>query len=447
MPASLQLALLIAILLPAGKVVAAICTRVGVPAILGELLVGVLAGPGCIDILHLHLFSGTPAADAFLLIAQIGGIVLMFIAGLETDIDRMREASVTAFLVALSGVIWPFFLGAGAAHMLGLPWSSACFLGGALTATSVSISARTLMDAGRMTSPEASVILGAAVIDDVMGLFVLAFLAASCSTAGASTFGVAPFFSFWLQRHVPFAAHHPLLIQMSLIAVCVSLFFAGAYFAAQRWADPFMRLVRKLDVNEAVTSCVLALVLIYAVSAEWLGSVAGITGAYLLGYAFAGAKLKTLIERTFYAIGHGLLIPLFFVSIGLSSNFRALSGHWLLLAVIFAVAVVSKLVGCGSAALVMGMGKVRSFRVGCGMISRGEVGLIVTAMGASTGIFREPEVAVMVTVVLLTTLITPLIMRGAFLLKDASDEHIEEVSEEPKEYSGAFELKAEGQEA
>ena len=356
MPATLQLALLIAILLPAAKIVASLCSRFGIPAILGELLVGVVAGPGCFNMLHMHLFSGTPAADAFLLIAQIGGLVLMFIAGLETDIDRMREASVTAFLVALSGVIWPFFLGAGVGHLLGLSWNSALFLGGALTATSVSISARTLMDAGRMTSPEASVILGAAVIDDVMGLFVLAFLAASCSTTGGSSFGVAPALARWMQLHWSFAAAHPLVIQMSLIAVCVSVFFVVAYGAAQRWSDPLMRLFRKLDANEAVTSCVLALVLLYAVSAEWLGSVAGITGAYLLGYVFAGAKLKALIERTFYAIGHGLLIPLFFVSIGLSSNFRALGGHWLLLGAIFVVAVVSKLVGCGMAALGMGMG-------------------------------------------------------------------------------------------
>src|SRR6201982_2387478 len=125
MPPALQLALLIAILLPAGKVIAALCTRFGIPAILGELLVGVVAGPGCLNMLHMRLFSGTPAADAFLLIAQIGGLVLMFIAGLETDIDRMREASVTAFLVALSGGIWPFCLGTGAAHLLGLPSSSA----------------------------------------------------------------------------------------------------------------------------------------------------------------------------------------------------------------------------------------------------------------------------------------------------------------------------------
>lgn len=422
MPAPLQLALLIAILLPAGKFVAALCTRYGIPAILGELMVGVVAGPGCLDMLHMRLFSGTPAADAFLLMAQIGGFVLMFLAGLETDIDRMREAGPTAFLVALLGVIWPFFLGAGAAHLLGLSWSSACFMGGALTATSVSISARTLMDAGKMTTPEASVILGAAVIDDVMGLFVLAFLAASCSTAGPEAFGVAPTVSFWLQHHWPWAAAHPLTVQMSIIALCVGTFFFIAYGAAQRWVDPLMRLFRKLDVNEAVSSCVFALVLIYAVSAEWLGSVAGITGAYLLGYVFAGAKLKTLIERTFYAIGHGLLIPIFFVSIGLSSNFRALGGHWLLLGVIFIVAIVSKLFGCGMAALGMGMGPVRSLRIGCGMISRGEVGLIVAAMGASTGIFNETEVAIMVTVVLLTTMLTPILMRGAFALKCAQDE-------------------------
>jgi Kef-type K+ transport system membrane component KefB len=441
MPPSPQLALLIAILLPAGKVIAALCTRFGIPAILAELLVGVLAGPGCLNLLHMHLFSGTPAADAFLLIAQIGGLVLMFVAGLETDVDRMREASVTAFLVALSGVIWPFCLGAGAAHLFGLSWSTACFLGGALTATSVSISARTLMDAGKMTSTEASVILGAAVIDDVMGLFVLAFLAASNSSAGAGAFGVAPFLSNWLSHHVAWAGRHSLVVQMSLIALCVSVFFVAAYAATQRWTDPFMRLVRKLDVNEGVTSCVLALVLLYAVSAEWLGSVAGITGAYLLGYVFAGTKLKPLVERTFYAIGHGFLIPLFFVSIGLSSNFRALGGQRLLLAVIFAVAVISRLIGGDTAALAMGMGGVRSLRIGCGMISRGEVGLIVTAMGANTGIFRESEVAVMVTVVLLTTLMTTLIMRGAFMIKSPFDEE-ERPDGGASDYSSAEKIQA-----
>ncbi|MGA7108941.1 MAG: cation:proton antiporter, partial [Terracidiphilus sp.] len=307
MPATLQLALLIAILLPASKLAASLCTRFGIPAILGELLVGVVAGPGAFDLMHAGLFQGGQAAKSFLMLAQIGGLVLMFIAGLETDIERMREASVTAFLVALSGVIWPFFLGAGAAHALGLPWNSALFLGGALTATSVSISARTLMDAGKMSSPEASVILGAAVIDDVMGLFVLAFLAASTTTGSSDSFGLAALASNWLRLHSDAAAQHPLVVQMSLIAACVAIFFTISYGAAKRWLDPLILQLRRLSANESVTSCVLALVLAYAIAAEWLGSVAGITGAYLLGYVFAGSECKADIERTFYAIGHGLL--------------------------------------------------------------------------------------------------------------------------------------------
>src|SRR6266700_2905548 len=421
MQPALQLALLVAILLPAGKLVASLFSRVGIPPILGELVVGVLLGPGALNLLHMQLFQGGEASGALLLMAQVGGLVLMFIAGLETDIDRMREASLTAFLVALSGVIWPFFLGAEVAHLLGLSWSSACFIGGALTATSVSISARTLMDAGKMASTEATVILGAAVIDDVMGLFVLAFLAASSTTAKLQAFGMAPMASTWLQRHWGPAAHHPLMVQMFVITICVGLFFWIGYGAAQKFLDPLILQLRKLSANEAVPSCIFALIMIYAISAEWLGSVAGITGAYLLGYVFAGSEYKADVERSFSAIGHGLFIPLFFVAIGLSSDYRALAGHWTLLALVFVVAVFGKLVGCGLAALASGMDWVRSLRIGCGMVSRGEVGLIVTAMGASTGIFGRSEVAVMVAVVLLTTLLTPLVLRGAFNLSSQQD--------------------------
>lgn len=418
---ALQLALLVAILLPAGKIVASLFTRWGIPPILGELMVGVVLGPGAVNLLHLDLFHGGEATGALMLLAQLGAMVLMFIAGIETDIDRMREASVVAFIVALSGVIWPFLLGAGVGHLFGLSWQTACFLGGALTATSVSISARTLMDAGQMASPEATVILGAAVIDDVMGLFVLAFLAASVTSNHGEAFGIAPMASSWLQQRSAFAAAHPLVIQMSAISACVTVYFIVGYGAARRWLDPLMRQLRKLSATEAVPSCVLALVLVYAISAEWVGSVAAITGAYLLGYVFAGSAFKADVERSFYAIGHGLLIPIFFVSIGLTSDYRALAGHWTMMWVILLVAVMGKLFGCGLAALASGMDWVRSLRIGCGMISRGEVGLIVTAMGASTGIFGKPEVAVMVAMVLLTTLLTPLALRGAYSLKSPQD--------------------------
>jgi len=422
MPQILQLALLIAILLPASKIFASVCSRVGIPGIIGELLVGIVAGPAALNMLHMAPFRGAQADSAFMLLAQVGGLVLMFIAGFETDIDRMKEAGVTAFLVALSGVIWPFFLGAAAGHMLGLPWNVALFLGGALTATSVSISARTLMDAGRMSSPEASVILGAAVIDDVMGLFVLAFLTATASGADVQSFGVAPAAAVWLQHHVSFAAQYPLAVRMLLIALSVGIFFVIGYGGAKRWLDPLILQMRRLSSAEAVTSCVLALVFVYAVGAEWLGSVAGITGAYLIGFVFAESDFKADVERTFHALGHGLLIPLFFISIGITSDFRALGGHWLLLGVIFVIAVVTKMFVCGLAALARGLSPVRSLRIGCGMVSRGEVGIIVAAMAVRAKIFTESQVALMVAVVLLTTLLTPVALRGAFHLKCAEDD-------------------------
>ncbi|HWC16549.1 MAG TPA: cation:proton antiporter [Terriglobales bacterium] len=429
MQPALQLALLFAILLPAGKVTASLFARCGIPAIMGELLVGVALGPGAFNLLHLRLFADGQASGALLLLAQLGGLVLMFIAGLETDIDRMREASMTAFVVALSGVVWPFVLGAGVCHLMGLSWQRACFMGGALTATSVSISARTLMDAGQMASPEASVILGAAVIDDVMGLFVLAILAASGSSAKSGSFGLAPMASTWMQQRLAPAASHPLVAQMFVISICVFVFFSVGYGAAQRWLDWLILKLRALKANEAVPSCVLSLVLVYAISAEWLGSVASITGAYLLGYVFAGSEYKGDVERSFYAIGHGLLIPLFFVSIGLSSDYRSLAGHWALLGVVFLIAVIGKLVGCGFAARVCGMNWVQSLRVGCGMISRGEVGLIVTTMGAASGIFGQTDVAVMVAIVLLTTLLTPLALRSTFNLKSAEQEEVQALRE------------------
>src|SRR3981081_3331498 len=116
MQPALQLALLIAIVLPAVKVAASLCSRFGIPPILGELLVGVVLGPGVLDLLHLRLFEGGQATSALLLLAQLGGFLLMFLAGLETDIERMRKASGVAFLVALAGVVVPFLLGAGVGH-------------------------------------------------------------------------------------------------------------------------------------------------------------------------------------------------------------------------------------------------------------------------------------------------------------------------------------------
>ena len=159
-------------------------------------------GPGVFNLLHCIYFEDGHATDTLLLLAQIGGYVLMFIAGIETDIDRMREASVTAFIVALSGVIWPFLLGAGVGHMFGLSWTTSCFpRRGADGHERFHFRAHFDGCRANVRPTKATVILGAAVIDDVMGLFVLAFLAASITTKGEA-FGVAPMASAWLQQRL-----------------------------------------------------------------------------------------------------------------------------------------------------------------------------------------------------------------------------------------------------
>src|SRR5260370_5361509 len=186
MQPALQLALLVAIVLPAVKIAASLCGRFAIPPILGELLVGVVLGPGVLDLLHLHRFDGGQATGAMMLLAQLGGFLLMFIAGVETDIQRMRKASGVAFLVALAGVVVPFVLGAGVGHLFGLSWTTACFLGGALAATSGSISARALMGAGQKSSPQTSVMLAAAGIEDRIGPLVLPAPAASCLPPNSS---------------------------------------------------------------------------------------------------------------------------------------------------------------------------------------------------------------------------------------------------------------------
>ncbi len=242
-----------------------------------------------------------------------------------------------------------------------------------------------------------------------MGLFVLAFLAASSTSDHGESFGVAAAIAAMVAPRFAFAASHPLLVQMVVISLCVSIFFVVGYGAARRWLDPLMKQLRKLSANEAVPSCVLALVLVYAIGAEWLGSVAGHHRRLFARLCFCGfgiqgrCRAQLLCHRT--RPSDSAVFRLDWSDERLSRVVGTLG----LMFVVILVAVIGKLVGCGLAALGSGMDWVRSLRVGCGMISRGEVGLIVTAMGASTGIFGQSEVAVMVAVVLLTTLLTPLL--------------------------------------
>jgi Kef-type K+ transport system membrane component KefB len=396
---ALQVLLLLSLIVASAKVAGAASNRLGQPAVFGELLVGLLLGPTLLNVLGWPVFA-SPVADgnrpSALLplvrdLSQIGVVLLMFVAGLETDLGEMRRVGHVAFWAAVGGVALPFAGGAAVAVWCGLPlaWEG-LFVGAILTATSVSISAQTLMELGVLRSREGTVILGAAVIDDVIGILVLSFVVAFARTNG----------------HVDLASTGIVLGRM-IVFFAMAIAIGSSFRAVGRWAE-------RLRVSQALLAIVLAVVFVYAWSAEALGGMAAITGAYLAGVFFARTPFKSKIDAGIHPLTYSMFVPVFFVGIGLEADARHMGGRVLFTVLLVAVAILTKALGCGVGARVMGMTRRESIRVGLGMISRGEVGLIVAGYGLAHGIIDPDIFSASVLMVLATTLVTPPLLRLAF---------------------------------
>ena len=394
----LQLLLLLSLVVAAAKIAGAAAARIGQPAVFGELLVGLLLGPTVLNVLAWPLFSapvteGVAGESVPLLgllndLADVGVILLMLVAGLETDLVQMRKVGTAAFWSAAGGVVLPMAGGIAIASAFGLPvfWEG-LFVGTILTATSVSISAQTLMELGVLKSKEGSTILGAAVIDDVMGIIVLSVVVAFAqASGGASAF------------------------QMLTIVVRMVLFF-GAAILVGRWFDRMLEWGDRLEVSQGLLATVTLLAFLYAWAAEYVGQVAAITGSYLAGVLLTKTKFKARIDEGVHPLTYSVLVPVFFISIGLRANGRELGSHAAFTLILIAVAIVGKVVGCGALARVCGFSKLESIRVGLGMISRGEVGLIVAGYGLSHRIIGQDVFSASVLMVLATTMITPPLLR------------------------------------
>lgn len=403
MPHSLQVLLLLTIIVASAKLAGALANRVRLPAVFGEILVGLLLGPTLFDLLGWPVFAtseahlGLPMGPEVPLLglvrdlAEIGVILLMFVAGLETDLDEMRRVGHVAFWAAAGGVILPMAGGAFTAWAFGLPlfWQG-IFIGAILTATSVSISAQTLMELGALRSREGTAILGAAVIDDVMGIIVLSVVAAFARAGGdAGAF----------------------TITMTFVRLVV--FFILAWLAG-RILPAVLRAAQALEVSQAVLAAVLVVAFLYAWAAEYLGGVAAITGSYLAGLLFAQTKFKSHIDAGIHPLTYSIFVPVFFVSIGLQANARALGAQVTFVVVLLMVAIVAKAVGCTVGALASGFNMKQSVRVGAGMISRGEVGLIVAGYGLTNGLIDRDVFSASVIMVLVTTMVTPPLLKLTF---------------------------------
>lgn len=393
---TLSFLLLLALVILAAKAAGLLSTRLGQPAVLGELLVGLILGPTAIDLLSRPPFDSPYLAASLADLAQLGVIFLMFIAGLETDLAEMRRAGRVAIVGGTLGVVAPLALGAAVAGIFAFSAWQALFVGLILTATSVSISAQTLMELGVIKSREGVALLGAAVVDDVLVILLLSLFIVLTADTGSAAWGA-----------------------LGGAAIRVAFYLAMAAIAGWLLLPHLTRQVARLPVSKGITAFVIVTALFYAWAAEAVGSMAAITGAFLAGLAFSSGPESERIETDMRTITYGLLVPIFFVSIGLQANGRALSGGDLAFAVaIILVAIVSKILGCGLGALWGGMDRQAALRVGVGMISRGEVGLIVAGVGLNQGLISAQTFTVMVITVLATTLVTPLLLRLTFPRKE-----------------------------
>ncbi len=393
----LEITILLAIIVIGAKIFGYLASRIDLPMVVGEITFGILLGPTVINILGLHI-AGVPvfahhetSAEIIKIMAELGVLLLMFLAGLETDLVAMKKVGVAATNSAIGGVVLPFAGGLGVGLLFGMPFKEAIFVGTILTATSVSISAQTLIELKKLRTREGATILGAAVIDDIVGILILSVVVAVFATGG----GTPP--PLWL------------------VALKMLLFFVIG-IALSPIVKRFIAWFSKLPVSQPLVAASVVVALFYAFAAEQWGGVAAITGSYLAGIILASGSWKHELEEKSQVLVYSLFVPIFFVDIGLRANLReALTGNliWIALAIVL-VAILGKIIGSGVGALLSGFSFKESLRVGSGMVSRGEVGLIVAGIGLEQAVITEDVFSLMVLMVVVTTLVTPILLRLSF---------------------------------
>ena len=389
----LELTLALVVIVIGAKLAGYVISRLHQPMVVGEIAFGLLLGPTVLNFLGWPLFTHRETTGEVIhLLAELGVLLLMFLAGLETDLDGMRRVGVPALNSAIGGVVVPFLGGWGLSSLVGLPVGESIFIGTILTATSVSISAQTLIELGRLRSKEGMTILGAAVIDDVIGILMLSVVVALFATGGGTT---PP--PVWL-----------VAVKM------VAFFVIGLVLApfVRRFVAGFSR----LPVSEPLLAGALVIAFLYAFGAEVIGGVAAITGSYLAGVILSSLSHKHELEEKAKALVYSLFVPIFFVDIGLRANLlEAFRGPlWLFGIGIVIVALVGKVIGSGVGAILSRFTFQESLRVGTGMISRGEVGLIVAGFGLERGVINQDIFSLMVLMVVVSTLVTPVLLRMTF---------------------------------
>lgn len=378
----------LAIILFSTKILGLLTKRANMPQVVGALLAGLIVGPACLNVIH--------TTDFFSQISEIGVIILMFMAGLETDTEELKRSGKAAFIIALLGVIIPLlggFVVAALCHAGSdtLPASLTLqyiFIGVILTATSVSISVETLKEMGKVSTKAGTAILGAALIDDILGIIALTVIT---SLADSST-------------------------NLVFVLLKIAGFFVFAIVAAILYKQLMQFFVRlSPDHNRRYILMSFAFCLFMAFCAEELFGVADITGAYVAGLVSSFSKKREKIYSDFDTVSYLLVAPVFFASIGLKVELSSMSSQILVFTLVLTLAaVLTKVAGCGLGARLCKYTGRESIQIGVGMISRGEVALIVANKGEALGLITNELYAPIVIMVVVTTIVTPIFLKLAF---------------------------------
>lgn len=386
----LQLAFVLVIILFMAKVAGYLSTRLGQPSVLGELLIGLILGPSLIDLTHLGFITDTHLQEFVLELGEIGVLLLMFLAGLELNISDLTKNSRVSAYAGILGVLVPVGMGWLVGSLMDMPSSHALFLGLTLGATSVSISAQTLIELKVLRSRVGLGLLGAAVFDDVLVILLLSgFLALASGHGGAADI---------------------------LIVFLRMLLFLGLSVAFGLYLLPrIVRRISRLPISFGVVTLSIVILFTYGLAAELIGEMAAITGTFIAGLMFGRTSAKNEIESGIRALSYSFFVPIFFVTIGLNVDLHNIELSVIgLLLIISAVGILGKIIGAGIGARIGRFSWRESLQLGIGMVSRGEVGLIVAQVGLTNQYITPQIFSAVVGMVLITTLVTPPMLRASF---------------------------------
>ena len=384
----------IALILMSTKLLGLLTKKIQLPQVVGALLAGLILGPACLNVLH--------ETDFILQLSELGVIVLMFTAGLETDMKELKKTWKASIIIALLGMIVPLiggFIIASVFNKNGISDANApivlqnIFIGIILTATSVSITVETLKELGKLSTRAGNAILGAAIIDDILGVIALTVVTSATNTD----------------------------VSIGLVLIKIVLFFIlggiGGYIFS-KFMNKSMRL-HNMDLRRfVILSFVFCLLLSF--TAEHFFGVADITGAFMAGLVLSNAPRKHYLMARFDTTAYMLLSPIFFASIGIKVVIPEMSASLITFSgILIVVAILTKILGCGLGAKLCRYTNAEALQIGTGMVSRGEVALIVASKGSAFGLMGSVFFGPIVIMVVTTTIITPILLKLVFSNKAA----------------------------